>query len=149
MDDPKASLNAALKDAMKSKDDKRRDVIRLVLSAVKQVEIDTRQTLSVDDVMAIVQKEAKKRRESIDEAVKVGRTEIADSEKFELSVIEEFLPRQLSADEVKAIAQEVIAQVGATSGKDIPKVMGPIMARVKGIADGKLVNQVVRDLLNG
>jgi hypothetical protein len=149
MDDPKGALNAALKAAMQAKDNARRDVIRLLQSAVKQVEIDTRKELSGEDVMAILQKEAKKRRESIDEAVKVGRAEIAESERAELAIIEEFLPRQLSYDEVKVIAQEVIAQVGATSSKDTPRIMGPLMARVKGIADGRMVNQVVKDLLNG
>jgi uncharacterized protein len=149
MNDPKGALNAALKEAMQTKNNQRRDVIRLLQSAVKQVEIDTRKELSAEDVMAILQKEAKKRRESIEEAEKVGRAEIAAAEKAELAVIEEFLPRQLSYDEVKAIAQEVVAQTGASSAKDMNKVMGPLMARVKGLADGKLVNQVVRDLLNG
>lgn len=149
MDDSKAALNNALKDAMKNKDDARRNVLRLLLSAVKQVEVDSQKTLSNEDVQAILQKEAKKRRESIDEAVKLGRQEIADNEQKELSIIEEFLPRQLSADEVRVIVQEVITQVGATSSKDMPRVMGPVMAKVKGLADGKLVNQVVRDLLNG
>jgi uncharacterized protein len=149
MEDPKGTLNTALKEAMQAKNNQRRDVIRLLQSAVKQVEIDTRKELSAEEVMAILQKEAKKRRESIDEAEKVGRAEIVASEKAELVVIEEFLPRQLSYDEVKVIAQEVIAQSGATSSKDTAKVMGPLMARVKGLADGKLVNQVVRELLNG
>lgn len=149
MDDLKGALSAALKAAMQAKDNHRRDIIRLLQSAVKQVEIDTRKELAAEDVMAILQKEAKKRRESIDEAEKVGRAEIVASEKAELIIIEEFLPRQLTYDEVKAIAQEVIAQAGATTSKDTPKVMGPLMARVKGLADGKLVNQVVRELLNG
>jgi hypothetical protein len=147
MTDTREALNNALKEAMKNKDNARRDVIRMTLSALKQVEIDTQKTLSQDDVMNILQKEAKKRRESIDEAAKAGRDELAATEKSELAIIEEFLPRQLSYDEVKAIVQEIITQVGATSGKDMNKVMGPVMARVKGVADGKLVNQVVKELL--
>jgi uncharacterized protein YqeY len=147
MSDPKTQVTDALKEAMKNKDNARRDLLRMMTSAFKQVEIDTRKDLTPDDAMAVLQKEAKKRRESIDEAVKAGRTEIADQEKYELAVIEEFLPRQLSYDEVKVIAQEIIAQVGVTSAKEKGKVMGPLMSRVKGVADGKLVNQVVAELL--
>ncbi len=147
MSETKTKLNDALKEAMKNKDNIRRDVIRMTLSAIKQVEIDTQKELAEDDVLAVLQKEAKKRRETIDEMGKAGRE--TDSEHFELTVIESFLPRQLSYDEVKAIAEEIIAQVGATSAKDQGKVMGPLMVRVKGIADGKVVSQVVRDLLNG
>lgn len=147
MSETKTKLNDALKEAMKNKDNARRDVIRMTLSAVKQVEIDTQKELGEDDVLAVLQKEAKKRRETIDEMGKAGRE--TDSEQFELTVIEEFLPRQLTYDEVKAIAEEIIMQVGATSAKDQGKVMGPLMVRVKGVADGKIVSQVVRDLLNG
>lgn len=147
MSETKTKLNDALKEAMKNKDNARRDVIRMTLSAVKQVEIDTQKELGEDDVLAVLQKEAKKRRETIDEMGKAGRE--TDSEQFELTVIEEFLPRQLTYDEVKAIAEEIIVQVGATSAKDQGKVMGPLMVRVKGVADGKIVSQVVRDLLNG
>lgn len=148
MSDPKVQINDALKEAMRNKDGVRRDLLRTISSAFKQVEIDTRKELTPEDAMAVLQKEAKKRRESIDEAVKAGRNEIADQEKYELGVIEEFLPTQLSYEEVKAIAQEIIAQVGATSAKEKGKVMGPLMSRVKGVADGKLVNQVVAELLN-
>jgi len=147
MSETKAKLNDALKEAMKAKDNARRDVVRMTLSAIKQVEIDTQKELGEEEVLAVLQKEAKKRRETIDEMRKAGRE--TDSEQYELTVIEEFLPRQLTYDEVKAIAQDIIAKVGASSAKDQGKVMGPLMARVKGVADGKIVSQVVRDLLNG
>ncbi len=147
MDDPKVKMQAALKEAMVNKDNLRRDVVRGLLSAVKQVEIDTRKDLNGDDVLAIIQKEAKKRRESIDEAVKVGRAEIADQEKLELAIIELFLPAQLSRDQVKSIVEETIAQTGVTSAKEIGKLMGALQPKVKGLADGKLVNEVVRELL--
>jgi len=148
MDDPKARLNAALKEAMVSKAINRRDVIRTLLSAVKQVEIDTRKDVTADDVSNILQKEAKKRRESIDEMEKAGRTELADQEKFELALIEEFLPKQLSRDEVAALVRETITQTGVTSAKEMGKLMGALMPKVKGLADGKLVNEVVRELLS-
>ncbi len=148
MDDPKVKLNASLKEAMISKDVKRRDVIRTLLSAIKQVEIDTRKELTADDSFSILQKEAKKRRESIDEMEKAGRTELADNEKFELGLIEEFLPKQLSRDEVAALVREAIDQTGVTSAKEMGKLMGALMPKVKGLADGKLVNDVVRELLS-
>lgn len=149
MSDLRNTLNAALKEAMLAKDNARRDVIRGLQSAVKQVEIDTRKELTNDDVMAVLQKEAKKRREAIDESSKAGRPDLAEKEASELTIIETFLPRQMTLDEVKAVAAEIIAQTGAIDAKDQNKVMGPLMARVKGQADGRLVNQAVRELLNG
>jgi len=148
MDDPKTKLNAALKEAMLNKDINRRDVIRTLLSAVKQVEIDTRKELTAEDIVGILQKEAKKRRESIDEMEKAGRTDLADKEKFELALIEEFLPRQLSRDEIAALVRETIVQTGVSSAKEMGKLMGALMPKVKGLADGKLVNEVVRELLS-
>jgi uncharacterized protein YqeY len=147
MTEPKEQLQAALKEAMINKDNLRRDVIRGLLSAVKQVEIDSQKTLKSEDTVSILQKEAKKRLESIDEAVKVGRSEIADQEKIELAIIETFLPAQLSREQVKSIVQETITQTGVTSQKEIGKLMGALMPKVKGQADGKLVNEVVRELL--
>ncbi|MBI5671312.1 MAG: GatB/YqeY domain-containing protein [Chloroflexi bacterium] len=148
MDDPKARLQAALKEAMANKDAARRDTLRLLMSALKQVEVDERKELSADDVYAILQKEAKKRRESIDEMEKAGRAALAANEQRELNLIEEFLPRQLTREEVAALARDAIAQSGATSPKDMGKVMGVLMPKVKGLADGKLVNDVVRELLS-
>jgi len=148
MADLKAELKAALKEAMKNKDNQRRDVIRLVQSAIKQVEVDEQKELSSDEVVALIQKEAKKRRESIADYEQAGRPEMAESERAELAVLEDFLPKQLSRAEVAAIVEEVIAQTGATSSKEMGKVMGPVMARVKGVADGKLVNEIVREKLN-
>ena len=147
MEDPKAVLQSALKAAMVNKDNLRRDVIRIMMSAIKQVEIDSQKQLSAEDIIAILQKEAKKRRESIDEATKVGRTEIAEQEKTELAILEEFLPKQLSRDEITAIVTETIAQTGVSSAKEIGKLMGALMPKVKGLADGKLVNEIVRELL--
>lgn len=148
MSDPKALLADALKEAMKNKDNATRDVIRLLQSAIKQVEIDSQKDLSPDEVMDVLQKEAKKRRESIADYEKGGRQELADAEKFELSVIEKFLPKQLTADEVREIVKAVIAETGATSAKDLNKVMPVVMVRVKGVADGKLVSQIVKQSLS-
>jgi uncharacterized protein YqeY len=149
MDDPRPKLQTALKEAMVNKDSTRRDVIRMTLNALKQVEVDTRQELSAEEALNILQKEAKKRRESIDEAEKAGRVTLADQEKVELTILEEFLPQQLSRQEIESLAREAIAQTGAASANDMGKVMGALMPKVKGVADGKLVNQVVRELLSG
>lgn len=133
---------------MASKDNARRDALRLVMSAIKQVEVDERKELSAEEIYTILQKEAKKRRESIDEMEKAGRTALAEQEKFEVDILETFLPRQLEREEVAALARDAIAQTGATSAKDMGRVMAALMPKVKGLADGKLVNDVVRELLN-
>lgn len=147
MDDPRPQMQDALKQAMLSKDNARRDVLRMTLSAFKQVEIDERRDLSAEDAVSILQREIKKRRDSVDEARKAGREDIATSEEAELAMIEGFLPQQMSRDEIAALVQDAIAQTGAASAKDMGKVMGVLMPKVKGRADGKLVNEVVRDLL--
>lgn len=147
MSDPKAALQAALKAAMINKDNTRRDVLRVLMSSLKQVEIDSQKELTADDVVSILQKEAKKRRESIEEALKLGRTEIAETEKVELAILEEFLPKQLSREEISKIVQETVAETGVSSAKEIGKLMGALMPKVKGLADGKLVNEVVREFL--
>jgi uncharacterized protein len=148
MDDPKAKLQAALKEAMLNKDNTRRDVIRLLTSAIKQVEVDTRKQLTPEEIITVLQKEAKKRRETIEEAGKAGRADLVASEEQELNILEEFLPKQLSREEIAVLAREAIAQTGVTSAKEMGKLMGALMPKVKGLADGKLVNEVVRELLS-
>ncbi|MDZ4768317.1 MAG: GatB/YqeY domain-containing protein [Chloroflexota bacterium] len=147
-DDPRIEMQAALKQAMISKDTLRRDVLRMTLSAFKQIEIDERKTLTGEEAMASLQKEVKKRRESIEEARTAGREDIAGQEEIELALIVGFLPTQLSRDEVVAIARESIAESGVTSAKEMGKLMAVLMPKVKGLADGKLVNEVVRELLS-
>jgi uncharacterized protein YqeY len=147
---PKETLNDALKEAMKNKDNERRDALRLLTSAFKQVEIDTRKDISADEAMDILQKEAKKRRESIGELQKAtGRDELLAQEKYELSLIEEFLPKQLSREEIEAIVKDAIASTGASSAKEMGKVMGVISPKTKGLADGKLVSEIVKAMLGG
>ena len=143
----KIELQTALKDAMKAGDKDRRNTIRLLQSAIKQVEIDSRNELDNAAVMKILQKEAKKRREAIDELEAAGRRGDADSEQFELAVIEDFLPRQLTAAELKPIVQAAIVETGATSMKQMGQIMKIVMPKVNGLADGKQVNAIVRELL--
>jgi hypothetical protein len=148
VEDPRAQLQSALIEAMKTKDTLVRDVVRMAQNAIKQVEIDTRKDISPTEAVEILQKEAKKRRESIADYEKAGRADMAQQEQDELAILERFLPKQMSADELRAIVDEVIAEVGVSSPKDIGRVMSPVMERVKGLADGKLVNQIVREQLN-
>ena len=148
MEDPRPKMQAALKEAMINKENTRRDVLRMTISAFKQVEIDERRELSPEDVVAILQRELKKRHDSVDEARKAGREDVAGKEETELKILEAFLPEQLSRDEIVVLAQDAIRSTGAASAKDMGKVMSALMPKVKGKADGKLVNEVVRDLLS-
>jgi uncharacterized protein YqeY len=149
MEDPRPNMQEALKRAMIEKDTLRRDVLRTVLSEFKQAEIDGQKTLTAEESIAILQREIKKRRESVDEARKAGRDDIADAVQTEIGVIEVFLPTQLSREQIEALVRDAIAQTGASNPKEMGKVMGVLMPKVKGVADGKLVNDIVREMLNG
>lgn len=145
----KEILNNALKEAMKSKQNERRDVIRSLLSAIKQVEIDTRADLTEDQIIGVLQKEVKTHRETITELGKSQNDhseQIAQSE-HAITVIGEFLPQQLSREEIETIVKAAIAQTGATTGKEMGKVMGVVQPQTKGRADGKLVSEIVKTML--
>ncbi len=144
----KQELQEALKQAMKAKDRDRRDAIRLLQSAIKQVEIDKRAELDDDGTINILRREAKQRRETIDELESAGRGEDASSERLELALIEEFLPRQLSPEELMPIVQHAITETGASSIKEMGQVMKAVMPKLQGMADGKMVNAMVRELLS-
>ncbi len=144
---PKEQIQQDLKDAMRNQDTQRREVLRLLMAAFKQVEVDQRKQLTPEDTLAILMSEAKKRREAIEEMENAGRVELAEQEKYELALIETYLPKQLSREEIETMAREAIAAVGATTPKDMGNVMKVLMPRLKGQADGKLVNTVVRELL--
>lgn len=144
---PKEQIQQDLKEAMKSGDTRRREVLRLMMAAFKQVEVDKRIQLSDDDSISVLMTEAKKRRESIEEMDRAGRAALAEQERYELGVIEAYLPQQLSRAEIEDLVRAAIQESGATTPKDMGKVMQVLMPRVKGKADGKLVNAVVKDLL--
>ena len=144
----KEQITDDMKAAMRAGDNETRDALRMLLAAIKQVEIDTQQdTLQEADVLAIVNKQAKQRRESIAEYEKAGRTDLAAVEIAELTIIERYLPQQMSREEIRALVTKVITTVGASGPKDKGKVMGPLMPQVKGKADGRLVNEIVTELL--
>ena len=148
MDPLKQQLQNALRDAMKNKDHARRDVIRLLNSAVKQVEIDSRSELDDDAVLDVLQKEAKKLRETIVELEAAGRSDDVDKSNFELGVVEAFLPAPLDAEALRPIVQAAIDEVGERSPKAMGQVMKIVMPRVRGRADGKQVSAIVREMLS-
>lgn len=143
-----------LKDAMRAQDEVRKRTIRSVIAAIKQAEtnLDARgRRVSVDDdgVLAILAKQAKQRKESIVEYRKGGRQDLVDEEQAELEILEEYLPQQLTREEIEAEARKAIRDVDATGRQDMGKVMRLLMERLRGRADGKVVNQVVTELLTG
>jgi uncharacterized protein YqeY len=141
------------KDAMREGQTLRKDTLSILRAAVKRAEIDGRGTGksfdSSDDaqVQAVIEREAKKRRDAIEEYAKVGREDRAQAERDELEILLEFLPQQLSEEEIRAIVQEAIAQTGASSAKDLGPVMKAVTPKTSGRADGKQVNAIVRELL--
>lgn len=145
----KERLQEDLKAAMKSGNVQRRDALRLLTSAVKQEEVDGQKALTDDDMIALLMREAKKRRDSIEEAQRFGRADTLEKEQFELSLIESYLPQQLTREELEAEVRRAIEESGAKSAKEMGNVMKILMPRVKGRADGKLVNEVVKALLGG
>lgn len=142
----KAVLLAAVKDAMKNKNKERRDSIRQLQAAIKQVEVDKQKELSTEEELDILIKEAKKLRESIAELKAADRP--SDDEERELVIIESFLPEQMSEDEIRKLAKQAIEETGASEMRDMGKVMGKLSPQTKGKADGKLVSTIVRELLN-
>jgi uncharacterized protein YqeY len=140
-------LNEDMKLAMKSQAKFKLSVIRMVRAAIKNVEIDQRKTLDDQEVLDILNREVKQRKDSLQEFEKAGRDDLAETVKAEIEILMEYLPQQLSEEEVKAIVQQTIQEVGASSKADMGKVMGALMPKVKGRADGKIVNQAVQQLL--
>jgi uncharacterized protein len=143
----KERLQADVAAAMREKDNAKRDTIRMLLSAVKQVEIDEKRTLDDNAVQDVVAKQAKQRRESIADAEKAGRADLAAQETAELAIIEQYLPQMMGRDELRALAQQIITETGVSDAKGMGQVMSRLMPHVKGRADGRLVNEVVRELL--
>ena len=135
---------------MRARDVPRRNTIRLLEAAIKNAEIDKRgQELAEADVLAILQRQVKQRRESIEQFRQGGREDLAEQEELEIGIIEHYLPAQLSRDEIEARARAVIEQVGASGPGDRGKVMGMLMRELRGEADGSMVNAVVGELLDG
>jgi len=143
----KTQLNDSMKDAMKTGDEVRKRTVRMVLAAVKQVEVDKRIELDDMAIMALLQKEIKNRRESLEEAKKANRPDLIEANEAEIKVLEVFLPKAMPADELRALAQAAVAETGATGPADMGKVMKIVMAKVAGRAPNDAVSTAVRELL--
>ena len=132
---------------MKAKDTKKRDALRLLMSAFKQIEVDERKELSDDDVIKIIQTQVKRRNDSATQYKEAGRDELMQIELDEIAYYEPYLPQQLNDSELESAIKDVISKVGATSMKDMGKVMGLSSKELAGKADGKRINECVKKLL--
>jgi uncharacterized protein YqeY len=143
----KEKLNEAMKEAMKSGDEVRKRTVRMVLAAVKQVEVDKRAELDDMAVTALIQKEVKTRREALEEAKKANREDLAAANEAEIKVLEEFLPKAMPAEELRSLVQAAIAETGAAAPSDMGKVMKVVMPKVAGRAPNDMISAVVKELL--
>ncbi|CAM2816375.1 MULTISPECIES: GatB/YqeY domain-containing protein [Dellaglioa] len=142
------TLNNDLKQAMKAKDKQTLSTVRMLKAAVTNEEIKAGHELSTDDETVLLARELKQRKESYAEFKSAGRDDLLESLDMEIKIVENYLPEQLSAEEVTDIVKEVISQVGATSKADFGKVMGAVIPKLKGRADGKVISETVKSLLN-
>ena len=146
----KDQLTADMKTAMKVHDKDRLAVIRMVRGAIRQAEIDGgHKALGDEEVIAVISREVKMRRDSVEAFEKGGRSDLVAQTKKEIDVLMAYLPKQLAEDEVRALVKEAVEQTGAKTPKEMGKVMGVLMPKVKGRADGKLVNALVKSMLQG
>jgi len=138
-----------LKNALRNKNTLELSVLRMLQSALKNREIDNKkETLSDEDVIGVVGAEIKKRREAVKEFEKVNRADAADQEKAEIEILMKYMPQQMNEDEIRAVVTSAIEETNAESMKDIGNVMKVLMPRVKGKADGSVVNKIVREMLD-
>ena len=141
-------INENVKEAMKAKDTKKRDALRLLMSAFKQIEVDERKELSDEDVIKIIQQQIKRRDDAAEQYKNAGREELMQVELDEITYYQEYLPAQLSDDALALALKEIIAKIGATTIKDIGKVMGAASKELSGKADGKRINECAKALLS-
>jgi uncharacterized protein YqeY len=145
----RATLSADMKQAMKEREagKQRLSVIRMVWAAIRNKEIDTKKELDDNEVCGLLMKEVKQREDSITEFKKANRTDLVEANEQEIAILKKYLPEQLSDEDLKAIVQETIATTGAKTMKDMGKVMGAVMAKAKGRAEGGKISAFVRELL--
>ncbi len=144
----KDNLMVDLKNSMKYKDTIRKNTIIMVRAAIKQREVDERIDLSDEDILDIISKQVKEKRVAIEDFKRGNRQDLVDQSNAEIDILLEYLPKQLSEEEVEIIVIEVINEINATSMKDIGLIMKTVMPRVKGRTDGNVVNNIVRKILN-
>ncbi len=144
----KQRIQDEMKAALKGGDKPRLGVIRLIMAAIKQREVDERIELDDEQILAVLDKMVKQRRDSIQQYEQAGRDDLADQEKFEVGILQEYLPEALSEDEIAAMVAEAISSSGASSMKDMGKVMGQLKPKVQGRADMGAVSAMVKQQLN-
>ena len=147
----KQKLRDELRQSMLARNELKTSVLRMLLSAINYYEIQKGGAGSVatnDDVLSVIQKEAKQRKDSIEEFKKADRIELVDKETKELAMLKAYLPQQLSEEEIRNLVKETLSQIGAKTMTDLGKVMGALMPKVKGKADGGLVSKIVREFLS-
>ncbi len=142
-----ARIEVELKEAMKERDSERRDALRLILNALRAAEKEIQRPLHDDEELQVLQRERKRRLEAIEAYRAAGREEQAEKEEDELDVLEDFMPEPLSEDELELIVDDAIAENGATSLRDLGRVMADVMPQIAGRADGSAVSQLVREKL--
>ena len=140
-------LTNDMKQAMKDKDKVRLSVIRMVRTAIQNAEIEQKGALSDEDVVVVLNRELKQRRDSLQSFEAANREDLIQDAKQEIEILLDYLPAQLTAEEIRSLVQEAIAETGAKGKSDMGKVMSALMPKVKGRADGKLVNQLVQEAL--
>ncbi len=144
----KEQLASELKDAMKTKNTTKRDTIRFLMSALKQVEVDERKKLSDEDIIKIIQKSLKQREDSMTQYKNAKRDDLYQKELNEVNILKKYLPKQLNDEELKNIIKTIIKDTGATSIKDMGKVMKIVTKQTVGKADGKRISTIVKELLS-
>jgi uncharacterized protein YqeY len=140
-------LQSDMKVAMRDGDTLRRDTLRMVIAAAQNAAKDKRAPLTDEEALAVVTREVKKRRESVEAYTAANRADLAAAEQAEIEILTPYLPEQLGEDEIRALAAEAVSATGATTQRDLGRVMAQLMPRVKGRADGKLVNAIVNEEL--
>ena len=145
----KERLSEELKDAMRSRDETRKVTLRGAMAAIRNAEIAAGRLFEDNDVSEVLRREVKQRRDSIDEFQRGGRQDLVDKETAEMGILREYLPQSLNRAQIAVAAREVIAEVGAQGARDKGKVMGPLLKRLAGQAEGRDVNEVVSELLAG
>lgn len=144
----KEQLMSDFKDAMKAKDEIRKNTISFARAAVKQYEIDNRKELDDEGIIAILAKQVKMRKDALSDFEKAGRMDLADAYKQEIEVLQKYLPAQLSADEIRDIVKATAADLGIENGRqNMGKLMGAVMGKVKGVADGNDVRKIIEEFL--
>ena len=143
----KIKLQDDLKEAMKTKDNFKRDTIRFLMSALKQIEVDERKELSDEDIIKIIQKSLKQREDSATAFKEASREDLYEKEVHESNILKAYLPKQLDDSELKVIIAKHIQATGATSLKEIGKIMPLVLAECAGVADGKRINLIIKELL--